>query len=38
MKYDLESINKRKENVKIAKKVLEVIAIILVYNIILIAK
>ena len=37
MKYDLESINKRKENVKIAKKVIEVIAIILVYNIILIA-
>ena len=36
MKYDLESINKRKENVKIAKKVIEVIAIILVYNIILI--
>jgi len=37
MKYDLESINKRKENIKIAKKVIEVIAIILVYNIILIA-
>lgn len=37
MKYDLESINKRKENIKIAKKVFEVIAIILVYNIILIA-
>ena len=37
MKYDLESINRRKENVKIAKKVVEVIAIILVYNIILIA-
>lgn len=36
MKYDLESINKRKENVKIAKKVIEIIAIILVYNIILI--
>lgn len=36
MKYDLESINKRKENVKIAKKVIEVIAIILIYNIILI--
>lgn len=36
MRYDLESINKRKENVKIAKKVIEVIAIILVYNIILI--
>lgn len=36
MKYDIESINKRKENVKIAKKVIEVIAIILIYNIILI--
>lgn len=36
MRYDLESINKRKENVKIAKKVIEVIAIILVYNVILI--
>lgn len=36
MKYDLESINKRKENVKIIKKVLEIIAIILIYNIILI--
>lgn len=37
MKYDIESINKRKENVKIAKKVFEIIAIILIYNIILIA-
>lgn len=37
MKYDLESINKRKENVKIAKKIIEIIAIILIYNIILIA-
>ena len=37
MKYDLESINKRKENVKIAKKVIEIIAIILIYNVILIA-
>ena len=37
MKYDIESINKRKENVKIAKKVIEIIAIILIYNIILIA-
>lgn len=36
MKYDIESINKRKENVKIAKKVIEIIAIILIYNIILI--
>lgn len=37
MKYDLESINKRRENVKIAKKVIEIVAIILMYNIILIA-
>lgn len=37
MKYDLESINKRKENVKIAKKVLEIIAIIIIYNVLLIA-
>lgn len=37
MKYDLESINRRKENVKIIKKVMEIIAIILIYNIILIA-
>ena len=37
MKYDIETINKRKENVKIAKKVIEIIAIILIYNIILIA-
>ena len=37
MKYDIESINRRKENVKIAKKVIEIIAIILIYNIILIA-
>lgn len=36
MKYDLESINKRKENAKVVKKVLEIIAIILIYNIILI--
>lgn len=37
MKYDLESINKRKKNAKIIKKVMEIIAIILIYNIILIA-
>lgn len=37
MKYDLESINKRKENAKIAKKVIEILAVILIYNIILIA-
>ena len=37
MKYDLESINKRKENAKRIKKVLEILAVILIYNIILIA-
>ena len=37
MKYDLKSINKRKENAKIVKKVIEILAIILIYNIILIA-
>ena len=37
MKYDLESINKRRENAKIAKKVIEILAVILIYNIILIA-
>ena len=37
MKYDLESINKRRENAKIAKKVIEIFAVILIYNIILIA-
>ncbi len=36
MKYDLESINRRKEKAKMAKKVIEIIAIILIYNIILI--
>lgn len=36
MKYDLESINKRRENAKIAKKVIEILAVILIYNIILI--
>lgn len=36
MKYDIDSINRRKENVKIAKKIIEIIAIILIYNIILI--
>ncbi len=35
MKYDLESINKRKTYMKFIKKVLEIIAIILIYNIIL---
>lgn len=37
MKYDLESINKRRENAKIAKKVIEIFAVILIYNMILIA-
>lgn len=36
MKYDIDSINKRKENIKIVKKIIEIIAIILIYNIILI--
>ena len=37
MKYDVESINKRKENAKIFKKVVEIFTIILIYNIILVA-
>lgn len=37
MKYDFESINKRKESVKTIKKVIEIFAVILIYNIILIA-
>ena len=36
MKYDVESINKRKEKKKIVKRIIEIIAIILIYNIILI--
>lgn len=36
MKYDIDSINKRKQNIKIIKKILEIIAIILLYNIILV--
>lgn len=36
MKYDIENINKRKKNVEIAKKVIDVIIIILLYNIILV--
>lgn len=36
MKYDLKSMNKRKENEKLTKKIIEIIAIILIYNIILI--
>lgn len=37
MKYDLESINRRKENAKTVKKIIEILAIVLIYNIILIA-
>lgn len=36
MKYDIENINERKKKVKIAKKVIDVIIIILLYNIILV--
>ena len=36
MKYDVESINKRKNKTKTIKKIVEIIAIILIYNIILI--
>ncbi len=36
MKYDVESINKRKEKTKTLKRIMEIIAIILIYNIILI--
>ena len=36
MKYDIENINKRKKNIKIAKKVIDIIIIILLYNIILV--
>ena len=36
MKYDIESINKRKKTVKKAKKILEVFCIIFIYNLILI--
>lgn len=37
MKYDIDSINKRKENMKVVRKIIEIIAIILIYNIIVIA-
>ncbi len=36
MKYDIKSINNRKKNVEILKKIISVILIILIYNIILI--
>lgn len=35
MKYDKDSINKKKQKIKIIKKVLEIVTIILIYNIIL---
>lgn len=36
MKYDIENINKRKKNVQIAKRIIDIIIIILLYNIILV--
>lgn len=36
MKYDIENINKRKKNTKVIKRILDVIIIILLYNIILV--
>lgn len=36
MKYDIENINNRKKNIRIAKKIIDVIIIILLYNIILV--
>ena len=36
MKYDIENIDKRKRNVKIAKRIIDIIIIILLYNIILV--
>lgn len=36
MKYDIDSINRRKENMNLIKKIIEIIAIILIYNVILI--
>lgn len=36
MKYDIENINKRKKNTKVVKRILDVIIIILLYNIILV--
>ena len=37
MKYDIESIKKRKNNTKIIKRILDVILIILIYHIVLLA-
>lgn len=37
MRYDVESIKKRKQNEKVAKKIVEIVAIIILYNILLIA-
>lgn len=36
MKYDIETINKRKKNAKITKRIIDIIIIILLYNIILV--
>lgn len=35
MKYDVEAINKRKQKAKIFKKLIEIIAIVIIYNVIL---
>lgn len=37
MRYDAESINRRKENMKITRRIVEIVAIVLIYNIILVA-
>ena len=36
MKYDIDSINKRKKNIEIIQKILGIILIIMIYNMILI--
>ncbi len=36
MKYDIENINKRKKNTKVIKRILDVMIIILLYNVILV--
>ena len=36
MKYNIEDINKRKKNIKVAKKVIDIIILLLLYNIILV--
>ena len=35
MKYDIDSINKRKKNIEIIQKILEIVLIIIIYNMIL---